>query len=243
MRKHIAALKAESREYLLTKYYSFTALLLVYFVLDLLAGIIPGALFPGADIISGVSLTATSFILNILLGLSEVGLMKAALDCIRGEAYSVNTLFYAFRNRSNRFIIIQLIFTAIKTACSLPQILLNRYVLAHEELPGYQYYIILFAIMLGALIVTMLATLRLFWANYFLLDDFDLNAGEALKKSLAFTRGKTLEILWMKVSFWGLYILSYISMLIGFIYVRPYAEVTFAKYYLEGNTEIQPFEL
>ena len=243
MRKHIAELKAESREFLLTRYYSFTALLLVYFMLDMIAGIIPGMLFPGTNVISGISMTATSFILNALLGLAEVGLMKAALDSIRGEAVTVRTLFYAFQNRSNRFIIIQLIFTAIKTACSLPQIALNRYSLAHEDMSMTYYYILLFAIMLGALIVTMLATLRLFWANYYLLDDIDLDAGEALRKSLAFTRGRTLEILYLRVSFWGFYLLAYFSMLIGFIYVRPYAEVTFAKYYLKYNSYETAFEV
>ena len=231
MRKDISAIKAEARDLLLNKYYSFTPLLLVYFLLEILAGVIPSALFSGSDLISGISMTATSFILNVLFGLAGVGITKAALDFIRGQNFSVQTLFYAFKNRSNRFLIIQLIFTAIKTALSAPEIILNRY--AEKNVMSFlEYYAILAAIMLGALVITTLITLRLIWANYFLLDNYGMDAGEALKKSLALTKGRTFEVLYMKMSFIGMFILSYLSMMIGFIYVRPYSEVTYAKYYL-----------
>lgn len=238
MRKNIAAIKSESREFLVNKYYSFLPLLLLLFVLEMLADFIPASLFSGSDVLSGISMTATSFILNVLFGLAGVGLIKAALHSLRGEPFTVSTLFYAFSNRSNRFIIIQLIFTAIKTALATPEILLNRYVQTNE-MSFLKYYGILSAIMLGSLFVTMLVTLRLIWANYFLLDDYHLNAGEALRMSLQFSKGKTPEILYMKLSFIGMFFLSYLSMMIGFIYVRPYSEVTYALYYLK-NKEILP---
>lgn len=231
MRKEISAIKSETRQLLLNRYYSFTPLLLVYFLIEILAGVIPAALFSGSDLISGISMTATSFILNVLFGLVGVGIMKASLDFIRGQKFSVQTLFYAFSNRSNRFLIIQLIFIAIKTALSAPEIILNRYA-ETNAMSFLEYYGILIAIMLGSLFITMLITLRLFWANYFLLDDYEMNAGEALKKSLALTKGRTFEVFYMKLSFIGMFILSYLSMMIGFIYVRPYSEVTYAKYYL-----------
>lgn len=232
MREHISSVKSESREFLLNKYYSFLPLLLFLFVLEMLAGFIPASVFTGSDALSGIFMTATSFILNVLFGLAGVGLIKAALNSIRGEAFTVRTLFYAFSNRSNRFIIIQLIFTAIKTAFSTPEILLNRYIQNHG-MSFFMFYGILSAIMIGSLFLTMLVTLRLIWANYFLLDDYDLNAGDALKMSLAFTRGRTLEILYMKLSFVGMFFLSYVSLMIGFVYVRPYSEVTYANYYLK----------
>ena len=236
MRQRISSLKTESRVLLLDRYSGFTPLLLLYFVLDMLAGFIPASLFTGSDLSSGISLTGTSFILNVLLGLAGVGLVKAALDFIRGETFTAGTLFYAFKTRPNRFIIIQLIFTAIKTALSSFEILVNRYVQTHE-LNFLEYYGLLTAIMAGALFFTMILTLRLIWANYFLLDDYDLDAGAALKMSLAFSKGRTFEIFYMKLSFFGMFLLSYLSMLIGFIYVRPYAEVTYAQYYLKYKNQ------
>lgn len=232
MRSRISSLKAEIREFMLSRYYSFLPLLLVYFLLEIIVSFIPASLFSNTDTISSVLQTGTSFILNVLFGMAGVGIVKAALDTIRGQAVRVSTLFYAFQNRPNRFIIIQLIFTAIKTVCSLPIIPLNLYADAHPEMTMLQYYGVYFGISLFALFITMLATLRLIWANYYMLDNMYLDAGEALKKSLAFSKGRTFEIFYMKLSFLGMYILSYISLLIGFIYVRPYAEVTYAKYYM-----------
>ncbi len=234
MIRRIATLKADTREMMVNRYYAFTPLLLLYFVLDFIANMIPATLFTGTDPLNGIMMTGTSFILNVLLGLTGVGLIKAALDCAKGETFSVSALFYAFSNRPNRFVIIQLIFTAIKTALSTPEILLNRYALSHE-MNVFDFYGIYACFIFGVLFITMLLTLRLIWANYYLLENYNMDAGEALKKSLSFSRGKTFEIFYMKISFFGMFVLSYLSFMIGFIYVRPYAEVTYASYYLQNR--------
>lgn len=234
MRKRISEIKSETREFMVNRYYSFTPMLLLYFILELLAGLLPLQLFSGSDLVSGISLSVTSFIMNVLLGLAGVGLIKASIDCAKGEGFTVKTLFYAFSNRSNRFLIIQIIFTAIKTALSVPEIFLNRYA-EENEMSVLSYYGCYGAILFGVLILTTLITIRLIWANYYLLENYNMNAGEALKKSLSFTKGRTMEVLLLKLSFLGFYILSYLSMMIGFIYVRPYSEVTYAKYFLKYN--------
>ena len=95
------------------------------------------------------------------------------------------------------------------------------------------YYIAYSASLLGVLFLTMIATLKLIWASYFVIDGEAATAGEALRTSLKFSKGRTFEIFYMKLSFIGMFILSYLSMLLGFIYVRPYSEVTYALYYLD----------
>ncbi len=231
MTRMISEIKADSREFLLDKYMPFLSLLLVFFLLDIAASILPDLFFSTEGLYNEIARFGTGFILNVLFGMAGVGLIKAALDTLRGVPLRVGTLFYAFQNRSNRFILVQILFTAIKTALVLPLIPLNEYAI-RTEMSAIRYYVFYTGIQLLALFITMLVTLRLIWANYFMLDDLSLDAGPALKKSLAFSKGKTLQILYMKLSFAGLYILSYCSLMVGFLYVRPYAEVTYASYYL-----------
>ena len=234
MMRKISVIKADSREFLLDKYSSFVPLLLLYFLMELAASLLPDLFFSYDDIFNEVGRMGTSFILSVLFGLAGVGLIKAALDSVRGMPVAPGTLFYAFKNRSNRFVIVQLIFTAIQTVLILPLIPLNKYAVA-SGMTALRYYIFYVAIQLAAIFITMLLTLRLVWAFYFMLDDLSLDAIPALKKSLAFTKGRTLEILLMKLSFIGMFFLAYCSLMIGFLYVRPYAEVTYAKYYLENK--------
>jgi len=234
MFKKISDIKAGSREFLLDKYSPFLPLLFLYFLLEVAASVLPDLFFSYDDIYNEVGRMGTSFILNVLFGLAGVGLIKAALDTIRGIPVSAGTLFYAFKNRSNRFMIVQIIFTAIRTALILPLIPFNKYAMA-ADMTTLRYYLFYIGIQLVSLFITMLLTLRLIWADYFMLDDLSLDAVPALKKSLAFSKGRTLEILYMKLSFIGMFFLSYCSLMIGFLYVRPYAEVTYANYYLDNK--------
>lgn len=234
MTRRISEIKADSREFMLNKYGIFVPLLIVYFFFDLAASLLPDLFFSTGGLYNEVARMGTAFILNILFGLAGVGLIKAALDSVRGIPVTVGTLFYAFKNRSNRFVIVQIIFTVIKTILVLPILPLNSCALKNE-MSYLQYYGLYILIQAAALFITMILTLRLIWANYFMLDDLSLDAVPALKKSLAFSKGKTLEILYMKLSFVGMFFLSYCSLMLGFLYVRPYAEVTYANYYLSNK--------
>lgn len=232
MRAAISKLKSDAREQLLGKYMLFFPLLLVYFLLELVAGYLPLLMFTSADIFSGIARFGTSFILNALFGMAGVGLIKASLDFIRGQSFSVSTLFYAFRNNADTFIIIQLILTAVKTAFSFLSLIVDHFAILNEW-TDMVYYLAYSASLLAVLFLTMVATLKLIWASYFVLDGEARTAREALRMSLEFSKGRTFEIFYMKLSFIGMFILACLSMMIGFIYVRPYSEVTYALYYLD----------
>ena len=232
MRAAISKLKSDAREQLLGKYMQFFPLLLVYFLLELVAGYLPLLMFTSTDTFSGIARFGTSFILNALFGMAGAGLIKASLDFIRGQSFSVSTLFYAFRNNADAFVIIQLILTAVKTAFSFLSLIVDHFAILYEW-TDMVYYLAYSASLLGVLFLTMTATLKLIWASYFVIDGEARTAREALRMSLRFSKGRTFEIFYMKLSFIGMFILSYCSMLIGFIYVRPYSEVTYALYYLD----------
>ena len=231
MRTTVSELKSDAREQLLGKYMQFFPLLLVYFVLELVAGYLPLLMFTASDAFTGIARFGTSFILNVLFGMAGVGLIKASLDFIRGQSFGVGTLFYAFRNNADTFVIIQLVLTAVKTAFSFLSLIVDHYSVLYEW-TDMVYYLVYSASLLGILFLTMTATLKLIWSCYFVIDGDAQTAGEALRMSLKFSKGRTFEIFYMKLSFIGMFILSYCSMLIGFIYVRPYTEVTYALYYL-----------
>lgn len=234
MHNKISALKGPVRSFLFTKYSWFVSIIVIYGFLELATGLLPTYVFPGTSAYELAASLGLSFLLNALFTMAGMGVTKAAFDAVvQNQRPTVkDSLFYPFTHDPDKFLIIALIFTVIKTIFTAPVIFASIYYI-DKEVDLLFYYGIAAGGSLVALFLTTLATLKLTWSYYYLMDDPSLSAGEALKKSLAFSKGRTLEILYLKLSFVGLFLLSALSMFVGYLYTIPYAQVTYLRYYLQ----------
>lgn len=67
---------------------------------------------------------------------------------------------------------------------------------------------------------------------YILADEPDVSATEALRMSLAMTKGRKWELFVLQMSFFGWMMLVSITFMVAGIYVYPYIEGTMAAYYI-----------
>jgi uncharacterized membrane protein len=74
----------------------------------------------------------------------------------------------------------------------------------------------------------------LMMAPYILKDDQEISAMDALKKSWTMTNGHKMKLFWLGLSFIGWIILSLMTLGIGFFFLVPYMDTTFAHYYEEN---------
>ena len=233
MKTDISGLKADTREFLIGKYSSFFGILFLYFLFTLAAELIPMYFFNGTDLLNILFKYAVAFLLSLLLSMASVGFIKVSFDSLNGTKFSAGDLFFAFKYSADQFVIIQLILTVIRIICTTPLFILVFF--ADSEMSMLMYYGLYIICAAVSIILTMAFSLAFIWADYFLIDDLTLTAKEALKKSLAFSKGRLFEMFKMKISFIGLYILSVCSIFTGFLYVKPYMEVTFVKYYQQNR--------
>ena len=68
-------------------------------------------------------------------------------------------------------------------------------------------------------------------APYIVKDDKEISAMDALKKSWQITKGHKARLFWLGLSFIGWIILSLMTLGIGFFFLAPYMDTTFAHYY------------
>ena len=224
-------LKRLSRSLLLGRYNSYTLPLILFFLADVASSFLPVTLFQGSSTSDVIFRFVFSFILSAFFGMLGIGVIRITRCVCKGEPSSVRDLGYAFKNSTDAFIKIQLLFAAIRSALSLLTIAISS-IDSTYQLDTLEYFAVLYAVTIVAYFLNMLITIRLVWSVYYILDDPQLGAPEALKMSLTVTKGRTLKLIWIKITFVGMYILGVASFMTGFLYVRPYMEMTYMLCYL-----------
>lgn len=74
-------------------------------------------------------------------------------------------------------------------------------------------------------------------SHFILLDNPEMSATDALKASWQMTKGHKMDLFWLSLSFIGWVILSFLTFGIGFLFLAPYIETTFAHVYEDLKAE------
>ena len=72
-------------------------------------------------------------------------------------------------------------------------------------------------------------------ADYVLADNPEMNARQALKESRRIMRGNRFKLFCLSLSFIGLTLLCILTLGIGFIWLNPYMQASFAAFYREAK--------
>ena len=97
-------------------------------------------------------------------------------------------------------------------------------------------FLYVIAVMIGFCLLVIpgiILIIGLMMAPYILKDDKEISAMDALKKSWEVTKGHKMKLFWLGLSFIGWVILSLMTLGIGFFFLAPYIDTTFAHYYEE----------
>ena len=113
---------------------------------------------------------------------------------------------------------------------------------------GYKDFVRVFLAMFLVLLVVVIGTilfivpgiilaLMFSQTEYILKDDKEISAVDALMKSMKMMEGHKMELFWLMLSFIGWFLLSCLTLCIGFLFLAPYFNTTMAHYYEDLKAE------
>lgn len=176
-----------------------------------------------------VAVFGTYSLINIVLGnIEEVGWLVSIL--ISGP-FMLGTAIFSLallRNQNSYYEQVFLGFKRFGTA-------LSAYLLV-------MIFVILWAILL--IVPGIIAAISYSMTFLIIADDAAIGPREAIKKSKRMMNGNKLKFFYLNLRFIGWALLALLTLGIGFLWLIPYIQITFAKFYEDiKNSEVPPPEL
>lgn len=240
MKRTILQLKGEAREALKGNY---SMAIVAYIIIMILVSMCSGLtmmLFGGETLFSFIMSQVFSLVVGLISSLFTVGMYKIFLDISRGIAPNLADIISMFKRHPDRVIVVSLIVTVIQYVFLLPSLVINyRIMTMHvSDARFIRQTLLMMLLLLIGTAVAALITLP-FSLCYFLLVDYDeLDAREAISKSVALMKGNYGRFIYMFFSFMGLYILSFLSCGVGLLWVAPYMTMTQIELYRDIQGEL-----
>ena len=176
-----------------------------------------------------------SFILFLFGTILSVGQCSFYLNVACDGPYQFSDLFTGFKIHPDKTIITQLIIQLLTTLPLIPAMVVMIMVVYAEEM------ILLFLLGCVLLIlgcgISWWISLKYSQVYYLLLDFPDYSAKELLKMSWKLMKGNVGRLLYLQVSFIPMTLAGLLSFGIGFLFVLPYQNMTYALFYLDLITD------
>lgn len=257
MNKHLssAELKALSKSQLFGNYGIVIGIFLIHILCTL----------PLDFIISPLSNISLEFyyilllLVNLLNGFFIAGEALVYLKIACHERPAVIDLFYYFKSpypeRGSKVVRIQLILSAVSVVCTMPytyvQLALTNDMTSRQitnpastELPFNPLLFLVYAILLVTGCFIQIFVQLLFSQVFYLMLDFPEYSGpELLRLAPKLIKGHKARLFYIMISFFPLVLLCVLSCGIGYLWVYPYIQTTYANFYLDLVQKRKPDSL
>lgn len=223
-------LKSAARGQLIGKYSGAILAVITISVIQLCVLNLANSSYTGS--ISSYLLRFTiSIIVDLLSGVLVFGQARYFLCLVRGtEPLMIKEIFYGFKNNVDKSIIIQTIFTGISLLADIPAVLIT---LGYIVIDDKQYIAASLIIYAFDFILIFVTKLFLGLSFYILNDNPDMTVGEILGKSVELMRNKKGRYFLICLSTLPLFILGFLGLFIGSLWVSVYLETLLANFYLD----------
>jgi uncharacterized membrane protein len=141
-----------------------------------------------------------------------------------------------FRNQPDRYIISNFLLFGIELVASIPAIGGVALIYFFDPSPLWILSIVLILISLVLLIIIMINFKFVF---YLLLDDEELSIKDAFHQTYQMMHSHRGRLLYMELSFMGMYLLGILSLGIGLFWIEPYINQTTVLLYLNIRGELE----
>ena len=243
MKRKISELKVLAKKSL-DGYYSLLAgaLVLISF-LSGIGGAMSVILFQGNSMFNLVMSQIFSLIISVIMSVFSAGVYYMFLNVSRGKKTSMQDVTYLFYHHPDRIIVVSLIVTVVQYLLMLPSMIMNyRMDVSANLLEVLQQSLLVSLVMFVGIVVAQLVTMPIAFGYYLLIDDVEMNATDALKKSMQMMKGNYGRYIYMQLSFLGLMILGVLTLYVGFIWIMPYMQMTEIEFYREILGELDESE-
>lgn len=185
-----------------------------------------------ADSANAVSFLFDALLLGagILLGVMNAGIALYFLNLACGQPASVRDLFYGFRTDSKQFLVISAAFVLCQTICLWPgQYMLQHYISTRE----LKWMLYTLAVTAAGLCIYVPISLGISLSFYLMLD-FPQNSGrETLSLCWRMMKGHRKRLFQLDLGFLPLMLLCILSFGIGFLWLEPFMQMTYACFFLD----------
>ena len=229
-------LKNTAKDKLDGKYFLAVTVCFMSVVVEYAVSLLMGEVLPNPIRSTGVSVPAYvvngifSLVLSWILGVMRLGTSLFFLNIACGHPYKLSDLFYGYKHDSSRALIVSGVYTLLSAVCQMPgQYLAEAFFLTYDRslaIAGIAAAIIGLCILLPVLAGISLSF-------YLLLDFPNKTAWEVLTLSFRIMNGHKRRWLYMTLSFLPLMILCVLSVYIGFLWLMPYMQMTYACFFLD----------
>jgi uncharacterized membrane protein len=160
------------------------------------------------------------------------------LNLARGKEYTLSQVFSCFKNHPDRFLIMGFLMMLLSLIATLP---LFAGIAVWFYVPGAVYGFC--AVILGILGVILLVFLRIkFSLLYFVaVDHPEMGVPEVILSSARLLKGRTGRMFFIYLAYFGLNVLSILSLCIGYLWVCPYQNQLLAVFYLDAIGELPSY--
>lgn len=184
-----------------------------------------------AGIVIMTSVLLSYVALLSLVSLFIPGIKRIQLNLCTGRTAGLENLLYGFKNKPHRFLGLYFIELLIGLVWFIPYFVVMAAASVTDYIPVMTVLAVLmyFVGIIGA-IVTML---HLSQTRFILLESPDKKVFICLKESSEMMRGNKGRLFWLYLSFFGIVLLGYLSLGVGFLWITPYIQCTAAEFYLD----------
>jgi len=205
------------------------------FVIDMIASATMNTVYYSTQSMSTTNIVSFVFDLillavNIILGVMNAGLALFFLNAACRQPYSVNDLFYAFKNDSRKALGISAANMLLNAICLWPSQYLLQHYLNTQESQWLTYTLI--ALVVG-LCVYVPISLGISLSFYLMFDFPQYTAWDTLALSWKLMQGHRMRLFYVQLSFIPLMLLCICSFGIGFLWLEPYMQMTYVQFFLD----------
>lgn len=171
------------------------------------------------------------FLISLIAFILSAGVIYLNLHIARKKQPTLGMVFYAFKNHSDRFILVGLLMTLLSVVAAIPAIIGG--VVYYLGGKSTTFLIIWIVLALVSVLLIIFFELQYSFSTYLLLDHPQMGVIEALRTSRHLMKGNRGRLLYQFFSFLGLHALCLLSLGIGSLWVLPYQYQTTANFYLD----------
>lgn len=187
-----------------------------------------------------------SLVISVFGGFFTAGEALVYLKIACNQPPAVSDLFYffsgPFSQRGSKVSSIQFLLAVVSLATTLPYTLVGLLLLqsmanwdaTSSQLPFPAGTFLLYSVLIVAGTAIKIYVQILLSQIFFLMQDFpEYTAAQLLKLAPRLMKGHKLRLFYIQISFIPLLLLSFVSCGIGFLWVYPYMQATYANFYLD----------
>lgn len=208
---------------------AISAIILVQCINYIATSLITG-LVPGLDIPSMILSFLLSAVVSVLLGIFNTGLAYFFLSMACGRPCASSTVFYGFLTQPEKSVKVSLLHSSVNLVCLTPFQFFSMLFIQTREM---NYLVIMLITMVIGLIVYVPVSLLISQTYFIIVDFLNYSAKEVLKTSCKIMKRHMWKFFYLEISFLPLMLLCVLTCGIGFIWLMPYMQMTYACFYLD----------